>query len=98
MNRDFTQAQFKAAAARNGFKLGPFGLETEPGPHGGWVSYGYFFQSKPFKILRRESLAQAIAKREFDKVQKAKADAARAEISDDDLGLARELLQRINGK
>jgi hypothetical protein len=64
--RDMSKAQFREAAKRNGFVLGPFGLETYDLADCSSCSYGYICQRKPFRILRRASLAAAIQKREAD--------------------------------
>ena len=64
--RDMSKAQFRAAAKRNGFDLGPFGLVTHDLADCSSCSYGYICQRKPFRILRRASLAAAIQQREAD--------------------------------
>jgi hypothetical protein len=67
MTRDFTKKEFRAAAQRNGFELGPFGLRAKHSVGQGETEFGYVFQPKPFKILRRVSLARAIKQRTEDR-------------------------------
>lgn len=66
MTRDLTERQFQAAMKRNGFRFGPLGLIDTTGQISEGCSYGFVFQPKPFRILRRETLARCIALRDRD--------------------------------
>lgn len=74
--RDMTEAQFKARAHANGFRLCMLGLETVGAPHTSIYGYSMVKKGGQWKVDRRHSLARAIQARDaYEAKQSAKAKA-----------------------
>ena len=73
MTRDMTDAQFKAALKRNGFRRILLWAETEAVPG---VSFSLLFHPRTRKVLKRQSVAYLIKRRD-EEIAKRKAETGR---------------------
>lgn len=79
-NRDFTKAQFDAALRRNGFKHEFMGWYVDTTGQSGGVRFGAVFNTKPFRINRRATLARLIRDRASHIAEQGRQKPARSEF------------------